>query len=84
MFKALLLEKDDAGFRAGLATLDEARLPEGDVLVQPEYSTINFKDGLAPVSYTHLVGCCWSHNHFTRRVSCPRSRLIIAATAAGG
>ena len=54
MFKALLLEKDDAGFRAGLATLDEARLPEGDVLVQPEYSTINFKDGLAPVSYTHL------------------------------
>jgi acrylyl-CoA reductase (NADPH) len=38
MFKALLLEKDDAGFRAGLATLDEARLPEGDVLVQPTYS----------------------------------------------
>jgi hypothetical protein len=39
MFKALLLEKDEAGFRAGLATLDEARLPEGDVLVQPAYST---------------------------------------------
>ncbi len=50
MFKALLLEKDDAGFRAGLTTLDESRLPDwdrADVLVQPEYSTINYKDGLA-------------------------------------
>jgi acrylyl-CoA reductase (NADPH) len=55
MFKALLLEKDDAGFRAGLATLDEARLPEGDVLVQPEYSTINFKDGLALTNRSPVV-----------------------------
>ncbi len=47
MFKALLLEKDDAGFRAGLTEIDEARLPAGDVLVQPAYSTLNFKDGLA-------------------------------------
>ncbi len=48
MFKALLLEKDEAGFRAGLTSLDETRLPEaGDVLVQPEYSTLNYKDGLA-------------------------------------
>jgi len=47
MFKALLLEKDEAGFRAGLTQLDEDRLPDGNVLVQPEYSTLNFKDGLA-------------------------------------
>ncbi|MCA3252340.1 MAG: MDR family oxidoreductase [Pseudomonadota bacterium] len=47
MFEALLLEKDDAGFRAGLATLDESRLPAGDVLVRNEYSTLNYKDGLA-------------------------------------
>ncbi len=47
MFKALLLEKDDAGFRAGLAHLDESRLPPGDVLVAPSHSTLNFKDGLA-------------------------------------
>ncbi len=58
MFKALLLEKDDAGFRAGLATLDEARLPDAgpaDVLVQPEYSTINFKDGLALTNRSPVV-----------------------------
>ena len=33
MFKALLLEKDEAGFRAGVQPIDEARLPEGDVPV---------------------------------------------------
>ena len=47
MFKALLLDKDDTGFRAGVTTLEESRLPAGDVLVQPAYSTLNFKDGLA-------------------------------------
>jgi acrylyl-CoA reductase (NADPH) len=56
MFKALLLEKDDAGFRAGLATLDESRLPaSGDVLVAPEYSTLNFKDGLALTNRSPVV-----------------------------
>lgn len=47
MFKALLLEKDESGFRAGLRELDESALPDGDVLVAVEYSTLNFKDGLA-------------------------------------
>ena len=31
MFKAILIEKDEAGYRAGLTELDEAALPEGDV-----------------------------------------------------
>ncbi len=47
MFKALLLEKDDAGFRAGIRELDEAALPAGDVLVEVAHSTLNYKDGLA-------------------------------------
>ena len=50
MFKALLLENDDAGFRAEVTQLDDDRLPgwdRADVLVQPAYSTLNFKDGLA-------------------------------------
>jgi acrylyl-CoA reductase (NADPH) len=55
MFKALLLEKDDAGFRAGVTTLDEARLPDGDVLVQPAFSTINFKDALALTNRSPVV-----------------------------
>jgi acrylyl-CoA reductase (NADPH) len=50
MFRALVLHKDEAGFRAGLETLDEARLAplgEGDVRIAVEYSTLNYKDGLA-------------------------------------
>ncbi len=50
MFQALLLEKDEAGFRAGLAALSEDRLPpdaDGEVLVAPAWSTINYKDALA-------------------------------------
>ncbi|MCW5613359.1 MAG: oxidoreductase [Rubrivivax sp.] len=55
MFKALLLEKDDAGFRASLTELDESRLPDADVLVQPEYSTLNYKDGLALTNKAPVV-----------------------------
>ena len=47
MFKALLLEKSEAGFQAGIRDVDEASLPEGDVLLQVEHSTLNYKDGLA-------------------------------------
>ena len=47
MFKALLLEKTDAGFRAGVRDVDEVALPEGDVLIEVAHSTLNYKDGLA-------------------------------------
>ena len=47
MFKAVLIEKDDAGYRAGLTELEDSALPEGDVTVRVAYSTLNYKDGLA-------------------------------------
>jgi acrylyl-CoA reductase (NADPH) len=47
VFKSLLLSKSDAGFSAAVTDTDEAQLPAGDVLVQVEYSTLNYKDGLA-------------------------------------
>jgi len=46
MFKALLLENASA-FSASVQSMDPARLPAGDVLVAPAYSTLNYKDGLA-------------------------------------
>ncbi len=47
MFKALLVEKDEDGkTHAAVQELDEARLPDGDVTVAVEYSTLNYKDGL--------------------------------------
>jgi acrylyl-CoA reductase (NADPH) len=47
VFKSLQLSKTDAGFSAAITDIDEAQLPAGDVLVQVEYSTLNYKDGLA-------------------------------------
>lgn len=47
MFKALLLEKTDSGVLASVQRIDEARLPEGDVLASVAHSTLNYKDALA-------------------------------------
>ncbi|QCY12434.1 MDR family oxidoreductase [Pseudomonas sp. MPC6] len=47
MFDAILIEKDDAGYRATLQSLQETQLPEGDVTVRVHYSTLNYKDALA-------------------------------------
>jgi acrylyl-CoA reductase (NADPH) len=58
MFRALYLQKDQDGFSATLAELDEARLPaleHGGVLVRPEYSTINYKDALAVTDTSPVV-----------------------------
>jgi acrylyl-CoA reductase (NADPH) len=58
MFQALLLEKTDAGFSCQITPLDESRLPAADaadVLVRPEYSTLNYKDGLALTNKAPVV-----------------------------
>ena len=47
MFKAIVINKDDQGYRAELTQVDEAQLLAGDVKVDVLYSTLNYKDGLA-------------------------------------
>ena len=47
MFKGILIEKDETGYRAAVKDIDEAQLPEGDVTVRVERSSLNYKDGLA-------------------------------------
>jgi acrylyl-CoA reductase (NADPH) len=63
MFKALVLSKQDDAVTAAIEDVDEARLPEGDVTVAVEYSTLNYKDGLiirnkAPLvrTFPHVPG----------------------------
>src|SRR5262250_2393747 len=46
-FKAIVIEKTETGSKAGLADFDESNLMEGDVTVRVEWSTVNYKDGLA-------------------------------------
>ena len=47
MFKSLQLSKSDQGFSTAIVNIDESQLPAGDVLAQVDYSTLNYKDGLA-------------------------------------
>ncbi|MCZ4305440.1 oxidoreductase [Zoogloeaceae bacterium G21618-S1] len=46
-FKGILIEKDEAGYRAALQDIDESQLPEGDVTIRVALSTLNYKDALA-------------------------------------
>jgi acrylyl-CoA reductase (NADPH) len=46
-FKAIVVKKADGGTKAELTQFDEANLMDGDVTVRVEYSTVNYKDGLA-------------------------------------
>ena len=47
ILKEILIEKDDAGFRAELKQIDESVFQVGDVTIRVAYSTLNYKDGLA-------------------------------------
>jgi acrylyl-CoA reductase (NADPH) len=55
MFKAILIDKQDGAQSARLTELDEARLPDAPVTVRIEYSTINYKDGLAITGKSPVV-----------------------------
>ncbi|MEL6476020.1 MAG: acryloyl-CoA reductase [Pseudomonadota bacterium] len=47
MFNALMVEKaEDGSTSASVQQIAEDRLPDGDVTVAVEYSTVNYKDGL--------------------------------------
>ena len=47
MFKAIVVSDSEGRHRADLVRLDNEALPPGDVLVQVDYSSLNFKDALA-------------------------------------
>jgi acrylyl-CoA reductase (NADPH) len=55
MFKGILIEKDEQGYRAALKDIDEAALPEGNVTVRVACSTLNYKDGLAITGKSPVV-----------------------------
>ncbi|QOG21291.1 MULTISPECIES: acrylyl-CoA reductase (NADPH) [Bradyrhizobium] len=46
-FKAIRIDKADKGTTAQLTQFDDAELMDGDVTVRVEWSTLNYKDGLA-------------------------------------
>ena len=47
MFSAIVIDKTDDVQSVALKQVDEAQLPEGDVMIDVAFSTLNYKDGLA-------------------------------------
>jgi len=54
-FKAIVIDKAEAGQTVRLADFDEKDLMDGDVTVAVEYSTLNYKDGLALTGKSPVV-----------------------------
>jgi acrylyl-CoA reductase (NADPH) len=54
-FRAIRIDKDEAGYRAALVDFAEADLMDGDVTVRVSHSTINYKDGLAITGRSPVV-----------------------------
>ena len=54
-FKAIRIDKADKGTTATLTQFDEAELMDGDVTVRVEWSTLNYKDGLAVTGKAPVV-----------------------------
>ncbi|MBV9262570.1 MAG: oxidoreductase [Pseudolabrys sp.] len=54
-FKAIVIEKAENGTKTALVDFNEANLMDGDVTVRVEYSTVNYKDGLAVTGKAPVV-----------------------------
>lgn len=55
MFSGIQINKTDAGQTVDVVQIDEAQLPEGNVTVEVECSTLNYKDGLAITGSSPVV-----------------------------
>jgi len=55
MFRALLLDQSADGLTADVVDVDDDRLPDGDVSVDVEWSSLNYKDGLILKGLGRLV-----------------------------
>jgi len=47
MFKAIVISKSGDAQQCAVRDVDEAELPDGEVTLKVDYSTVNYKDGLA-------------------------------------
>lgn len=55
MFDAIVIDKSEAGQTVRLVPITEEKLPEGDVLVDVAWSTLNYKDALAMTGASPVV-----------------------------
>jgi acrylyl-CoA reductase (NADPH) len=55
MFSAIVIRETADGFDAAVRDVDDAELPEGNVTIDVEHSTVNYKDALAIVNGKPVV-----------------------------
>lgn len=55
MFKALILDQQDKKTTAEIRQIEESMLPKEDVLIAVDYSSVNYKDGLAITGKGRIV-----------------------------
>ena len=53
--QAILINKDDSGYSAQMSQIEDQQLPAGDVLIQVDYSTLNYKDSLAITGTSPII-----------------------------
>lgn len=53
--RAILIDKDEDSQRAEITEVDESELPDGDVTVRIDFSTLNYKDSLALTGSSPIV-----------------------------
>jgi len=92
MFKALVLSKTDDSVSAAIEELDDHQLPDGDVIVKVDHSTLNYKDGLVlnglgglVREYPHVggidfAGCVESSEHPDFK---PGDRVVLTGWRVG-
>ena len=54
-FNALVSSESDKKFSLEIKERDLEELPEGEILIRVNFSSLNYKDALSAVSYTHLT-----------------------------
>ena len=55
MFKGILINKDDDGYRATYDDIDDSQLTDNGVLIDVDYSTLNYKDALAITGKSPII-----------------------------
>jgi len=55
MFKAIVVDKHDENYTCTYQNLEESQFPDGNVTVRVEFSTLNYKDGLAVTGRSPVV-----------------------------
>ena len=55
MYKGIVITKDEAGYMSKIAEIAPKLLQEGEVSVEVQYSTLNYKDALAITGRSPVV-----------------------------